>query len=73
MNEKADEYYRNECSKLAHLFWKIKAPIVSKSEHYFTEFEIDELFPVGKVIKVTIEYVSESEINPYFDAIQATR
>jgi hypothetical protein len=70
MNENAIEFYRNECFKLAKLFWKIKAPVVSRSTHYFTEVEVDEPFPDGQVLKVTVEYVSESEIDPYFDAIQ---
>jgi hypothetical protein len=70
MNERATEFYRNECFKLAKLFWKIKAPVVSRSTHYFTEVEVDEPFPDGQVLKVTVEYVDESEIDPYLYAIR---
>jgi hypothetical protein len=52
---------------LAGIAYSFSQDILSQSCHYFTEDDLsldDEVkLPEGKVVKVTIEYVNESEID----------
>lgn len=66
MNKLVDlhQFYRDLSYCMARAFVMLKVPLVSRTVNYHTAEELDYPIPAGPVVKVTVEFVSESEIDP---------